>query len=583
MRKTFAVVGLALLGTVVLGNLALAQPKVFKGTDAGKFAGAFRNSSISDPKTFNPFVARETSSTDIITTMLPGLTQFDPYSLQPEGYLAKSWEVRNGGLTVVFKLEPGAKWSDGKTISADDVIFSATVHADPKVNSNSRTSFVLDGKPIVWSKVDATTVKADFPKTFAPALLQTWLIVPKHIFEESYKAGKVTELWGVDTKPDQLVAGGPFLLESYAKGERVTLKKNPNFWGVDEKGNKLPYLERYTWSIVPNQEAQLARFIGGEQDIFLPADADKVAQILDRIKSGRLKAEIFPNADVLGSTNFVVFNWNNKDAAKGETFRQLKFRKAMAHLMDKKAMIEVAMGGLGRPLWSPIVAPAKQFFTDEVVKFEYSPQKAVQLLAEMGYNKKDKDGFLVNSAGKRLEFNLTTNQGNSVREKMAQLFAEDANKVGVKVNFRPVDFNELVRQLTTPGADGNRDFDAILIGLTSGPEPDSGRNTWLMNAPLHAWNLGPKARFEPFELLIEKVFTQGATTLDQAKRRQAYVQFQKVVAENLPLIYLVSPSYNPARTDRSGGLFDKGGIRSVFSSAASQGQYPYLETVFTKD
>lgn len=573
-----------LLLVLLLSGLGLAQaPKVFKGTEAGKVGGLIRTSNISDPKTFNPFVAKETSSTDIIGMILPGLMQFDPYTLQPEGYLVKSWEIRNGGLTIIFRLEPGARWSDGRPITADDVVFSATVHADPKVNSNSRTSFVLDGKPIRWSKVDTYTVRADFPKVYAPALLQGWFIVPEHVFGDAYRAGKVTELWGVDAKPGEIVAGGPFVLGSYVKGERVVLERNNNFWGVDEKGLKLPYLSRYTWTIVTNQEAQLARFLAGEQDIYLAPDADKVAQVLDRVRGGRLKAEIYPNADVVGSTNFIVFNWNNKDAFKARLFRTLKFRQAMAHLTDKQSMIEVALGGLGRPLWSPIIAPAKQFFTEDVVKYAFNPARAAALLAEMGFRAKNRDGWLVNAQGQVLEFSLVTNQGNTVREKMAQIFAEDARKAGVKVNFRPLDFNELVRQLTTPNSDGTRDFDAILIGLTSGPEPDTGRNTWLLGGPLHAWNLGPKATYEPFEVLIDKLFTQGATTLDQAQRRAAYVQFQRVVAENLPFVYLVAPAYNPARLERAGGLFDRGNIRSVFSSGPAQGQYPYLETIFTKD
>jgi len=173
---------LLVLGMLALAGLAMAQPKVFKGTEPGRAGGAYRVTSISDPRTWNPFVARETSSTDIIALFLPYLTTYDPYTQAPEGRLAKSWEVRNNGLTVIFKLREGAKWSDGQAIDADDVIFSATVHADQRVNSNSRSNFILDGQPIKWTKVDQFTVRADFPKPYAPALIQGWYIVPEHIF-----------------------------------------------------------------------------------------------------------------------------------------------------------------------------------------------------------------------------------------------------------------------------------------------------------------------------------------------------------------------------------------------------------------
>ena len=204
MKKLFV------LGMLALAGLALAQPKVFKGTEVGKQGGSLRTSSISDPRTFNPFVARETSSTDIIGTNLtpcgnifPNLTTYNPYTLQPEGCLATSWEVRNNGLTVIFKLRQGAKWSDGQAIDADDVVFSATVHADQKVNSNSRSSFILDGQPIKWSKVDQYTVRADFPKPYAPALIQGWPIAPEHIFGPAYRQGpeKLQSLYNLDTPP----------------------------------------------------------------------------------------------------------------------------------------------------------------------------------------------------------------------------------------------------------------------------------------------------------------------------------------------------------------------------------------------
>ncbi|AEB12298.1 ABC transporter substrate-binding protein [Marinithermus hydrothermalis] len=565
MKKT-----VLLLAALALGGAALAQPKVFQGPDPDatpKMGGDFRVNSISDPKTFNPFVAKETSSTNVIDLFLPSLTGYNPYTIEPDGMLAESFEVKNNGLTIVFRLRKDAKWSDGTPITADDVIFSAQVHADEEVNSNSRSSFFIDGSPVIWTKIDDYTVQADFPKPFAPALLQGWSIVPKHIFEPAYKEGRVTELWDVGTDPSEIVSGGPFMLEQFVPGERIVLKRNPNYWGVDPEGRAVPYLDRYIFTVVPDLNASLAKFLAGETDIYTASDADQVAQIIERIDSGRLDAEIFPNADVNFGTNFIFFNWNNEDPWKAQLFRNKKFRQAMAHLMDKESMIELALGGLGQPQWSPISIPAKQFFTDDVPKFEFNPERAAELLAEIGFRTKNEDGWLVDASGRVLEFTLFTNQGNNVREKIAQIFAEDARAIGVKVNFTPIDFNELVRKILN-----TRDFDAILVGLTDGIEPAFSRNVWELDGALHMWNYGPE--FESFEILIDKLMKQGATTLDQEKRREIYVQFQKVVAENLPLIYTVAGAYNPARLKRLGGVFGEEDLNSFV------GQFPYIETVF---
>ena len=200
-------------------------------------------------------------------------------------------------------------------------------------------------------------------------------------------------------------------------------------------------------------------------------------------------------------------------------------------------------------------------------KFEFNPERAAQLLAEIGFRTKNEDGWLVDASGRVLEFTLFTNQGNNVREKIAQIFTEDARAIGVKVNFTPIDFNELVRKILN-----TRDFDAILVGLTGGIEPAFSRNVWELDGALHMWNYGPE--FESFEILIDKLMKQGATTLDQEKRREIYVQFQKVVAENLPLIYTVAGAYNPARLKRLGGVFGEEDLNSFV------GQFPYIETVF---
>jgi len=559
-----------ILAVLALGAISMAQPKVFKAPNPNEtpvIGGDFRDWSTADPKTFNPFVAKETSSTSVIGLFLPSLTSYNPYTLEPEGLLAKSWEVKNNGLTIVFHLREGAKWSDGEPITADDVIFSAKVHSDPDVGSNSIKDFEIDGSPIVWTKIDDYTVQADFPKPFAPALIQSWEIVPEHVFAKAYEEGKVTEMWGVGTDPAELVSGGPFMLDKYVQGERIILKRNPNFWGVDEKGNKLPYLDRYIFTIVADTNAALAKFLAGELDLYSARDADQIAQILERIDAGKLDATIYPNADV--TTDFIFFNWNDKDEWKAKLFRNKKFRQAMAHLMDKDSMIELALGGLGKAQWSPISIPVKQFFTDDVVKYEYNPQKAAQLLAEIGFRNKNADGVLVDASGHPLSFTFATNQGNNVREKIAQIFTEDAKAIGVDVKYAPINFNELVRQILD-----THDFDAILIGLTGGIEPAFGRNVWELDGPLHMWNYGPD--FESFEILIDKLMKEGATTLEQSKRREIYVRFQQVVAENLPLAYTVAPAYNPARLNKVGGLFTQDQITSIV------GQYPYVETVFIK-
>ena len=562
---------------IALVALALGQEKVFKGAEVGKTGGTFRFTTSQDLTTFNPFVARTDASGDIMRWLYPILTATSPYTFAPEGYLASSWQIDSAGRAITFKLRSGAKWSDGQTLDADDVVFSAMVYSDPKVNSPRRSMFLVDGELIKWTKIDATTVRAELPKPYAPALLQNWPIAPEHIFGEAYKTGKLAEVYGLDTPPASIVAGGPWMMESYTKGKQIVHKLNPLYWGTDEKSNKVPYLERWIVSIVPTPEARLAKFLAGETDLYEAPNADAVAAVSEAIKSGKLKGAIYPNAASSIFTNVMIFNWNNKDSFKAQLFRQLTFRKAMAHLVNKQAMVEIGLGGLGRVQWSPFSPANPTFFSEDVVKYEYNPPKASALLAELGFRNKNPEGFLTNAEGKVLELNFATRKDTIPSQKMAQIWTEDARKVGVKVNYQAVEFSELVRVLSNPNPDGTRDFDAISIGLGYGPDPAYYSGAYRIGGGQHSWNMGPGASYEPFEVLMDKLMVQGASTFDLAERKRIYTEFQQVAAENLPFIYMVTQAYNAAWSARMGGIFPKEQF-NFFS-----GTVPYIETLFVKE
>lgn len=451
------------------------------------------------------------------------------------------------------------------------------VYSDPTVNSPRRSMFLVDGEPIKWTKIDATTVRAELPKPYAPALLQNWPIAPEHIFGEAYKTGKLAEVYGLDTPPASIVAGGPWMLESYTKGEQIVHKRNPLYWGTDEKGNKVPYLERWIVSIVPTPEARLAKFLAGETDLYEAPNADAVAAVSEAIKSGKLKGQIFANTTSSIFTNVMIFNWNNKDSFKAQLFHQLTFRKAMAHLVNKQAMVETGLGGLGRVQWSPFSPVNPTFINEDVVKYLYDPAKATALLAELGFRNKNPEGFLTNAEGKPLEFNFATVKGSVPYEKMAQIWTEDARKIGVKVNYQPLELNELVRVLSNPNPDGTRDFDAISIGLGYGLDPASYSGAYRIGGGQHSWNMGPQTSYEPFEMLLDKLMVQGASTFDLAERKRIYTEFQQVAAENLPFIYVVTQGYSPAWSTRMGGM-TTGEKISGFAATV-----PYIETLFVKE
>ncbi len=557
MRKTLALL-------VTLGSLALAQPFVWPGKwtvakpSEVKRGGNLRTGIISDFRTFNPFLTAEATNVPGIISSGVGLVRRDPTTGQWIPYMAESFTVSPNRLEITFKIRKGLKWSDGRPITADDWITTWRIHTDKNVGSNSYDSFFIEGKPIVLRKIDDYTIRFTYPRTdaeaFAVAAFTPW---PAHVFGPVYQregAEGIKKMWSLNENPANIVSPGPWVIESYRPGERLVLKRNPAFgeWNKDEAGNPLPYLERREVRIVKDINAALAEFLAGNTDLFNPSSLDHISQIRQAIQQGRLKATLKLNASPIASSQFIVFNWNKaSDPFKQSLFRSEKFRRAMSHLVNRQAVIDIVYGGLGTPMYTSIYPVLTQWFNPKVAKYEYDPKEATKLLAELGFTKKDREGFLVDSKGRRLEFNLATNAGNNQREQIAKIFVDEAKKVGVKVNFQAIDFNTLVGQLLSSGPD--RPFDAILIGLSGGGlDWPFGSNVVPCKGNLHMWNKSGQC-LDPRETQMEALYYRGRTELDFEKRVQIGYQIQEIEAKLLPVIYVAGPNYHPAWNNRVGG------------------------------
>lgn len=534
--------------------------------------GTMRVPTLQDFKTLNPFTTAESPNLpDVLSA--GGLVSRDPAD---NGkwipYMAESYTVSSDRTVYTFKIRKGMKWSDGQAINADDWVTTFKIHTDEKVGSNSYDSFFINGKPVKVSRVDDYTLKIVFPKVDVDALsIAAFAPWPDHIFAPVYKskgAEGIKDMWGLSEDPDNVVVSGPFKLEKYIKGERAILVRNPKFgeWNLDSAGKPLPYLDRVQVSIVKDQPAILASFLAGDLDIYTPVTRDDLAQVASNIKEGKVKADLRANVSPRASSDFIVFNWNkSSEPAKEKLFRNAKFRQAMSMLADREAMVDLVLGGLGTPTYTGVYPVYKDWVASGVDKYKYNAQGAAKLLAELGYKKKDKDGYLVDAKGRRLEFTLTTNAGNARREQFAKIFAESAKKVGVKVNTNFIAFNQMTDQLDVVGAD--RPFDAILIGLVGGSQdfPVSGSNVVLCDANLHMYNQSNKC-LAPFETQLVNLYYKGRQELDTAKRKQIATQMQKVESENQPYIFLAAQNQHYAWANSLQGEHAKSFMSARWSS-----------------
>lgn len=584
MRKALFVALALTVGSATAAPFVLPAKWMAANPSQAKPGGEVRVYSLSDYKTLNPFTSAEADSLpDLMSDVgLGGLFTQDPTTDKFIPHMADAMPtVSNGGKRFVVKLRQGMKFSDGQPITADDFVTTFKIHTDDKVGSNSYDSFFLNGKPITLKKIDNYTLQFDFPQVSSGSYVRMAFIPwPDHIFGPVYRskgAEGIKAMWGISADPKTIVSPGPWVISSYQAGQRAVLRKNPYFgeWNKDGAGKPLPYLDTMSIRLLKDLNAGLAAYLAGQIDTFAPSKADDLAQIKRAIDSGNLKAQLFPNVSPNSTSQWIVFNWNKaNDPFKQKLFRDVRFRQAMSHIANRQAMIQLALGGLGTEVYTGVYPVFKNYQFASTPKYPYNLAQASKLLAQIGFTKKNAQGYLVDRTGKVLEFNLSTNAGNTVREQLGRIFADEAKKVGVKVNFTPIDFNNLVDQLQAKGP--NRPFDAILLGLSGGDNIwPYGSNVVPCGGNLHAFNVPADGKcLTPQESLMTKLYYQGDQTLDDDARRRIGEQLSKAEALNQGFIYLVGTNYHVTYNSRLGGEYD----RDLWDAYNGSRPYAHLTT-----
>ena len=513
----------------------------------GKFGGTFVSSTIGEgPKTFNPFNTKDNISAQMSEIMYDGLVTTNPVTGETIPKLAKSFSVN--GKEYIVNLRHGLKWSDGKPITADDVVFTwQNIIFDGFGNTSTRDSVMIDGKLPTVEKIDDYTVKFVTPEPFAPFLrMLSSPIAPKHIFQPAVSRGReyFDGFLSTNTNPKEFVTSGAFRLKEYVPAQRVVFERNPNYYEINKDGKKLPYLDKLVYLIVGDINNQVLKFEGGELDEISLQGAN-VARFKEMEKHSDFSVfNIGPDT----GTMYLSMNMNNRKNEKGKYyvepkkqvwFQDKNFRQAVDYALDRKNMVFNIANGLGYPLFTPETLNSI-FLNKNLKPYDKNIEKSKELLKKSGFTL-DKAGHLIDRFGNHVEFDLYTNAGNTEREAIGVMVKQDLEDLGMKVNFKPIEFNSLVNKLMA-----SLDWDMVIMGFTGSPlEPNGGKNVWLSDGTLHIFNQrlerdANSPRYA-FEKRIDYLYTQGALATKFEDRKKYYDEYQAIVYDEKPLIYIYSP------------------------------------------
>lgn len=525
--------------------------EVSSGHAGGRLILAMR----SEPKTLNPVLAQDAPSRDVIRCLTADLIHINRGSQKTEPALAKSWTASRDGRQYTLRLRRGLRFSDGQPLDADDVVFSFQVYLDEKIDSPERDLLVVGGKSISVEKVDRYTVRLEMaqPDAAAERLFDGIAILPRHLLEGVYRKGDFANAWSVSMAPAEFAGLGPFRLKEYVPGQRIVLERNPYYWKQDTSGHRLPYLDQVVFLFVPNEDAQVIRFQAGDADILTRFSAENFA-VLEKQQGAR-----HYHLDDLGAGleyNFMFFNLNSVDpralpeiARKQEWFEDKRFRQAVSNAIDRDSIVRLVYNGRATPLWTQVTPGNRLWIDPDIPHPALSVAHGRELLRSAGFSWKS-DGSLQDSHGRPVEFSILTSSSNAQRVKIATLIQDDLSKLGMNVQINSLEFHTMVDRLLT-----SHDYEAAVMGLVSGDaDPTSEMNVWMSSGDTHLWHPNQTQPATSWEAEMDRLMQQQLVELDHSKRKRLYDRVQEIVADELPVICLVSPNILVGASDRVGNF-----------------------------
>ena len=262
---------------------------------------------------------------------------------------------------------------------------------------------------------DDYTVVMRLPKPFAPLLyaIGIW-VISAHVLEPVWKAGNFNHSWAINTPPREIIGDGPFKLTRYVQNQFVRFERNGDYWMKDEHGARLPRLRGKVVQIIPDANATYLRYLYGQIDIYAPR-AEEVLDVRQKIKIGRLHSRL-QEIGIDTGERFFCFNRNPRHYMKnGVTnpkltwFTDLNFLRAMAHLVDKQAIINLVYHGLAVPAVSDVSPANKLFYNPNLKDYDYNPKLAAEIFETAGYHMVN--GRRTDPKGNPIEFSLMTATG----------------------------------------------------------------------------------------------------------------------------------------------------------------------------
>ncbi len=472
MKKLFVV--LAVVSLAMTSMLALAQDEAV--SEGGTLRAAFQNEWAG----LDPHVVSSYSSYQILNNVVETLTFYDD-DLNLVPWLAESWEQSEDGLTWTFNLREGVMFSNGREMTAEDVVWSFERLTDPETGAGNAGN--AGGAGTVFEAVDdyTVTITTETPVGILPQLLalnkSTGIIAP-----ESLEEGTIRTPIGT----------GPFEIAEVEGTTRLLLEKNENYW---QEG--LPYLDAVEIVPMPDDVVRETALLGGEVDWVLSIAPQSFEMLQD---AEGITVATAPQL----SYDYMGFNLTR------EPFDDVRVRQAIAYAINREQLCEAGYFGLCEPVQGPVGTGSPWYF--EFAPYEQDLDRARELLAEAGYP----DGF-------EMELLPTVQYSETVRA--AQVLQQQLAEVGITATINAPEWSEWLE------LEGNFRYDVYICNWNGLIDADA--YYYLQHTTDKVFNFTGYSN-EEFDALMEA----GRATSDFDERYEIYEEANEILVTDAPYVYM---------------------------------------------
>lgn len=458
----------------------------------------------SNPVNLDPRLATDAYSSRAIQILFNSLVGKDIHSnLIPE--LAEKWEIPDD-TTYIFYLRKGVKFHDGSELTAADVKYTFETILNPEFKSPKRGSYE---KIKAIEVLDPYIIKFTLTEPFAPFLTNMVVgIVPQAAAEALGK--------DFSQKP---IGTGPYQLRSWLPDEQLEFTAFPDYFEGRAKVDQIVY------KIIPDDTVRFLELRKGTVDLVQNAIPPDVIPLVQKTKGLKILTR--------DGTNISYLGFNLKDPI----LKEKKVRQAIAHAINRNAIITYLLKGMAKPA-TGLLTPSNWAYEPNVTQYDYNKELAKKLLDEAGYPDPDGDG-------PKTRFTLTYKTSeNQLRKRIGEALQQQLKEVGIEVIIRSYEWGTFFSDITK----GNFQMYTLeWVGIT---EPD------IFYYIFHSSNIPPKGanRGQYINPELDKLLEEGRKVLDQEKRKAIYSQVQKILADDLPYVFLWYGTHVVVARDRVQGF-----------------------------